>query len=249
MENFEHPLVKEATIHLKQMIEAGARSHADYISPEKYRELLEAEGPLKGKKIVELGAGIVRIGRNAIETNYEEALVEKGAVLIPVDLIDETIKTWNITRGQDAIKVAPLQADILKLPFPDESIDGCVSANVVNFYPTLENPDCHLFAYKLLREAHRVVKKGGFIIISSFGYTKTTHMSGAVTYNNRILEHQIVTPSEIKHMALQLGFSSVEEIPLEEEELSNSTRKMNANLGKDIKRKEILYACGFLLKK
>ncbi len=252
MENrngFENPLAQKAAVHLKEMMEQGMHSHADYVSPETYRSIIDKQGDLRGKKIVELGSGIVRIGLHPIETNYEEALVGKGATLIPVDVVEETIKTWNITKDQEMLKVAPLQADILKLPFPDESIDGCISANVVNFYPTIENPDCHVFAYRLLKESHRVLKKGGFIIVSSFGYTRTTHKNGAVTYNNKIQEYQTVRASELRHMAHQIGFSDIEEVPLSEEQLRNATKMMNAKLPEGVAKKEIEEACGFLFRK
>jgi SAM-dependent methyltransferase len=150
----------------------GNIPNIDYLSPDTYKRIIDQQGNLEGKKIIEVGAGIIRIQDSPYPTGYEESLVGKKSLLIPVDVIWENVQTWNLAKVQKNVRIAPVQADGLKLPFPDESVDGCISVNLINMYPTIQNPDSHEFANKLIREIYRTLRKGGFVIISSFGYTK-----------------------------------------------------------------------------
>ncbi len=68
-------------------------------------------------------------------------------------------------------------ADILKLPFPDESFDVVIAANVIHL---LDDP------YKALSELDRVCRPGGKLIIPTYvnkekakGFDKTIDKAGA----------------------------------------------------------------------
>lgn len=99
-------------------------------------------GPLRGRRIVDLGCG---------PGFYTEALRDVGAEVIPVDRDpDEMRLVGEPPEGA-------LLADAGDLPLGDESMDGAFCSNLLEHTPATE---------PILREIERVLRPGGFAYIS-----------------------------------------------------------------------------------
>lgn len=246
MDRPEIQIDPELITHLEARIKEGKRYNDDYVSPETYVSIFDKLGDLKGKKILDLGAGLVQIGAPH-GTFYLPAVERKGATLIPVDFEFSNIITWKIQQ-MDEGQIAPLQADAFDLPFKDGTVDGAIVVNLLNLHWSSRGLNNHFQAGKLLREIARVTKKPGFVIISNFGYFGSVHENGKITYNNDIPEDQILPASEIRQLSEQNGFT-VEPIPLDQSRMTNSFNNLNQQRAEDVERVEIVEPSALLLRK
>lgn len=250
-ENIEERLTPEQRValeHLKTEIREGnAGYNDDYVSPETYQRVFNQLGDLRGKKVADLGAGIVGL-RAPFASFQTPILLDRGAMVIPIDQRQESVRTWNVYHGEIE-HVAPLTANFFHLPFENESLDGIASANTVNLHWSAYGQDSHAYVRLFLEEMARVIKKGGFSIISSFGYYKRTHLDGHISYNNDITEEQILTASELRQAASQMGFTEISDIALDPKRIAISTKTLNERKPNDVSKIEVIEPAAFLLKK
>lgn len=104
------------------------------------------------------------------------AVAGKCRKLVATDYSEGMLKQTRKKCGSFS-NVEIRSADILKLPFPDESFDVVIAANVIHL---LDNP------YKALSELDRVCRPGGKLIIPTYvnkekakGFDKTIDKAGA----------------------------------------------------------------------
>ena len=229
-------------------LEGKVWNHPDFISRKTYEELFDKLGVKKGDKILDSGAGFIHLTDFASE--YPAALSERGVTLVPVDVEEAQMKSWMLLpreREDENDSVAhPVRADILKLPFADETFEGAMSLNVVN---SLKDKK---YLPLLLVELYRALKPGGFVIISTFGYYKTTTKDGKVSYNNKISPEAIITPEEIKKAAQESGFTKIEDVPLDAELIKRETeyaRKFSTQKVENFEDLEMVEPAGILIRK
>lgn len=97
---------------------------------------------------LEVGAGTGEISK---------ALLEKGHNVVATDISSKMVKEIQRKLG-----IKTYVCDAEKLPFPDSSFDTIVAAEVIYY---LDHPE------KFVTEAHRVLKPGGQLLISSANNT------------------------------------------------------------------------------
>lgn len=108
---------------------------------------LRREEPLQ--KVLECGCG---------SGYFTRILAERSSQVLATDLSGEMLEAAMIRLG-GCPNVRLEEADCANLPFPDERFDTVVLANVLH---TLPNP------LKALREARRVVRQNGLVIVFSY---------------------------------------------------------------------------------
>jgi len=99
----------------------------------------------KSGKIVEAGCGLGR---------YVKNLSERGYNIEGIEYSEETVRM--VKEKDAALKV--IQADVLKMPYQTNSIDGIISLGVVEHFV--------LGPHEALREMYRVLKPEGIAIIT-----------------------------------------------------------------------------------
>ncbi len=221
-------------------------SNSDFISVATYHSIF-SRFDLKGKKIIDVGSGFIPISSQAAP--YTKGLPAKGLTLVPVDINELRAKSWHLANptepspGQTMVR--PVQGDMFKLPFKDDSFDGGVSINTLNIAKTTEQ------AVEILMEIHRVLKPGGFLILSSFGYYEFTD-GEKLYHNNDFTEDEMIDGRVVGSLARNLGFSGIENINLDPEKIKAEERKVaeaqSHKLKREVKAKAVL-PFGLLLRK
>jgi|CXWL01.1.fsa_nt_gi SAM-dependent methyltransferase len=228
------------------------RINADFVSVDTYRSLFSSLD-LRGKTIVNVGAGSA-IGDSysgvspimeALDANDEEV------VCIPVDNQHPRTKSWDLLDTDDphregAVILAPVTADATTLPFQESSIDGYISTNLIN-EPRPEESEV-TFVKSLFSEAYRVLKSGGFLIVSSFGYFWWKTEEGEILYNDSIDVEEMVTVEQIERYIREVGFSQVESIPLDTKEMQKAVQDRRARKQGAVDA-GVVEACAFLARK
>ena len=120
------------------------RIHGPYLFRYEVTEKLLPEN-CKGLKILELGGGIAELTKR---------LIGKGANVTFVDLSEKNIEKAK-TLGVETHKI---DLNIGLKEFENEKFDGVIILDVIEHIVTAEN---------LLAEISRVLKKGGFVILST----------------------------------------------------------------------------------
>jgi 2-polyprenyl-3-methyl-5-hydroxy-6-metoxy-1,4-benzoquinol methylase len=120
------------------------------------RKKLLNSGSLDNKKILEIGCGrggfalylssISGPHTEIVAADFSQAAVDKGKAF---------------ARSQDISNITWTQADIQKIPFPDEYFDIVISCETIEHVP---NP------LQGVRELARVLKKGGSLILTTPNY-------------------------------------------------------------------------------
>lgn len=106
------------------------------------RSIAEFPFPLRGRRVLDLGAG---------PGYYSRAMRQLGATVVPVDLGDE-----NIDRARSA-GLQPVLCDGTRLPFPDRSFDGVLCSNMLEHTPT---------PLRIFDEIERILRPGGWAWVS-----------------------------------------------------------------------------------
>lgn len=221
------------------LIEHGHKffHNADFVSVDTYEKLFRGFD-LNDKTIVNVGADFSIHDPSSIEVNpMTEALsvINPKCTIIPLDYSHTRTKSWLLldTKGanNDNIHLEPVTGDATSLPFQDSSLDGYLSSNLIN-EPRGKETEL-TFVRKMIGEAYRVLKPGGFLVITSFGYFWYKLEDGTIIYNDNVDIDEIVEKEMVKTIFEKVGFSAVTEIHLDkkaitEAVLGRSKRRMDA---------------------
>ena len=183
----------------------GFHYNLDFVSPEMYQALFDKLA-VDGKTIIDLGAGLAPIEYTDARSTYTDILEGRGVRLIPIDSNMPSIQSWRLMQRESEFPedthVRPVQADARALPLQPNSVDGAISANLLNHFT--EHAREHV--RKILEEAFRVIKPGGFFIISTFGYACILDSQGNMRVNNNIPMTEFITRKIIEEEARRIGF-------------------------------------------
>lgn len=106
----------------------------------------------EGEIVLDLGSGA------GFDAFLASPKVGKSGKVIGVDMTDEMLaKAKENARKGNYTNVEFRKGDIEKLPVDDDSVDAIISNCVINLTPDKE---------KVFKEAHRVLKKGGRLMVS-----------------------------------------------------------------------------------
>lgn len=227
-------------------------TNVDFVSPKTYAEYLKKE-KVTGENIAVVGAGFPFAGgqfNSTIETLSK--LENGGAMLIPIGIKENRARSWLLPDrdekpGEKGFEIAPVVADATKLPFAENSLGGYISTNLVN-EPYKDESEIR-FVRKMLNEAYRVLKPGGFLIISSFGYFRYETADGTVVYNDGIEAEEIVPEEVVERLLREAGFQIVEPMPLDHEEILRAIKNRKEKNPFPYAKTNIQDACAFFAKK
>jgi ubiquinone/menaquinone biosynthesis C-methylase UbiE len=234
----------------------GFSYNADFISAKTYGELFDELGVTSEKKmtVIDVGAGVVPLGEKKYSTAYAEEIDERGVRLVPIDMNETRVRTWQLLPDGPQFEgdsyAQPVVADALHLPFQDSSVDGSISINLLNGFRS----NCKENASRALSEIYRVLKPGGFLIISTYGYYRIVKKDGSEEYSDDFKPEDFVDAEFIKNSARELGFSSVKEVELSQKKIKESVsywteKKKTAKGGENIDRIDCVDSVGLLFKK
>lgn len=221
----------------------------DFVSIPTYETILKTLD-LHDKKIVNVGAGF---SLRAEADHFTTALqnVAENITLFPVDYNHARTTSWLLLDSQnedkevnDTIHLEPVTADATKLPFEDSSMHGYASVNLVN-EPRLEEYN-HIFVEKLLQEAFRILKDGGFILLSSFGYNRYLEQDGTERFNDSMDREDIITSTELQELLVRVGFKNIQSLPIDGnavEQKIKDLKKQEEEIGAEVSIEE---ACAYL---
>ncbi len=109
--------------------------------------VFEVLGNVKGKRVLEVGAGT---GRDSF------TLAKAGATVFVLDYADAAIDIVKRLNQQNEAKVIPVQGDAFALPFADNSIDIVFHQGLLEHFRDPEG---------IVAENFRVLKPGGIAVI------------------------------------------------------------------------------------
>ena len=123
--------------------------HEYYSNTDRVLRNLAKVTDLKGKKVLEIGAGT---GRDSLN------LINLGAEVYQLDYAMNALKLMKEVADESGLKVYLIGGDAFNLPFPDETFDIVFHQGLLEHFrePTATN---------LLKENARIVKKGGILLI------------------------------------------------------------------------------------
>lgn len=226
------------------------RYNADFIARDTYAKVFDRLRVNDGT-MLDLGAGLVPLGQNMGSSSYTEELAKRHVHIIPVDRSQLAIHTWKVAPRVDdgeTSYASPIQADVNNLPIKDASVDGAISINYLNSFEKKARESVQNF----LREAYRVIKPGGFLIISTFGYTCSLSSRGELSVNNRIPFDEFVTSAMVEEEARKIGFAAAEKIPLDKADIDRMRARWlrrDQDRGEDVTAILMEEPIGLLLRK
>jgi SAM-dependent methyltransferase len=143
----------EWTTHSRTQLD----SQEDQTSEKQFRENTRIDPEeLRGKLVLDAGCGMGR---------YAEVASRHGARVIGMDLSRAVESARLNLAGRENVQI--LQANLLKLPFPDQTFDFIYSIGVLHHTPSCETT---------FRGLVRLLKPGGTIVIWLYqGYNRTSY--------------------------------------------------------------------------
>lgn len=218
--------ITEKSEYIKNNAENFFRN-IDFVSVATYTELFTTLD-LDNKTVLDVGAGYSIAPTDLKVPPMIVALqkVNPKVTLIPFDYNHNRSKSWLLldsAENSDNIKLEPVTGDATSLPFADSTLDGYISSNLIN-EPTATDSELH-FVHKLFQEAYRVLKPGGFLIITSFGYFYWELNSGATLCNDNIDTEEIVTKEQVAKLLAQAGFITQQDLPLDTSLMSSTIKE------------------------
>lgn len=228
MEKFEHEGEKHWETFGKS-VELLPRRYFDFVSAEKYRELL-GKYDLQNKKVIDIGAGypapkaLSEKELSPLASELQEILENCGAKIIAVDVAEDPLKAQK-NSGRESVLGSAFQ-----LPFKDESIDG--GAIILNIFNSsfkgeggseifITPEECG----KILQEVHRILQKDKFAIVNNYGYL-LAEMDKLIKFMGPE-ENEIIMPEIIEKMAKEAGFRDVKNIPLDKSRIKLADKFIN----------------------
>lgn len=124
------------------------RKRKPTIHKKQFKKMKKTIGNLKGKKVLEVGAG----------TGLDSLYLAKKYKTIPycIDFSDESIKRIKENFRKENIKYRVVKADIRHIPFPSNYFDVVFSNGVLEHF---KNP------IKILKEQKRILKNNGLLVV------------------------------------------------------------------------------------
>lgn len=160
------------------------------------RNLLKI-GDLRGKRILEIGAGT---GRDSFP------LIRHGAQVVQLDYADNSLRILKRLADDLQLPAIIVGGDTFQLPFPDETFD-------VVFHQGLLEHFRYVQAEALLKENIRVLKKGGVLLVDVpqryHPYTLAKHLLMALNKWFAGWERSF-SVGELKSLLLSLGLTPVQ---------------------------------------
>ncbi len=123
--------------------------HDVYSNADRILRNLIAVTDLKGKSILEVGAGTGRDGFG---------LARLGAEVFQLDYVESSLAIVRTLSRQEGIRVHLVQGDAFTLPFPDLTFDVVFHQGLLEHFKEDE-------AQRLLSENVRVLRHGGFLLV------------------------------------------------------------------------------------
>lgn len=206
-------------LKMQEGVSEGFHLNTNPVAAETYRRLFK-KLVYPGDIVVNLGTGVaIDVSGNLNYLNKEivDACEEKGARLIAIDLGHTNLVTHNYLKEVTGnTSLHPVEADAMQLPLAAESVRGIVSSNLIN----CPNPEFSITEQgkKIIDEAWRVLRPGGFLLLSSFGYKIISKdVSGKIIYNNDLREDDILTLKDIEVILSKQGFIDIAELDVDDE--------------------------------
>jgi ubiquinone/menaquinone biosynthesis C-methylase UbiE len=120
-----------------------------YSNTDRVLRNLEKVVDLKGKKVLEVGAGT---GRDSF------ALVGRGAEVYQLDYSENALRIITSIAKQENLPVRPLCGDAFELPFRDGTFDIVMHQGLLEHFREQD-------ASNLIKENVRVLKRGGVLLV------------------------------------------------------------------------------------
>jgi ubiquinone/menaquinone biosynthesis C-methylase UbiE len=174
---------------------------ADYDKKEKYlnsfekSKLIPLLGDIKGKNILDVGAGT---GRAAAP------LAKMGAEVTALDVSEQMLKELKKKNS----KIETVVGDAESLPFPDKSFDAVVAAFLIVH---LKDPA------RFFDEAYRVLKDGGMLVISNINQKEPPEVKTSAGVIK--IESYYHRPEKIREILESLAYDIKNEIFVKENDV------------------------------
>lgn len=175
---------------------------ADYDRKESYLDSFEKDkllpmlGDLKGKKVLDVGAGTGRLAMR---------LVRSGAEVLALDVSKEMLGVLNM-KSQN--KIETMLGDAERLPFGSEVFDFVIASFLIVH---LKSPQ------RFFDEAYRVLKLGGKFLVTNINQKRPPEIK---TKQGMIeIESYYHRPEKVKEMLEDLAFGIEKEVFVREGEV------------------------------
>jgi SAM-dependent methyltransferase len=168
--------------------------------------------PLGEQAVLEAGSGT---------GNYLQALLPELGSLVGVDSSEQMLEQARATMTGD---VELMQGNVLKLSMGDESFDAVLSNQVIHHLdegpgaddePAAWPPSEHAGITRFLREAHRVLRRGGALVLN-FSHPQQVRdgfwWSDLIPAAVERFAYRLPTPDRLRQMLASAGFDVVLEV-------------------------------------
>lgn len=220
-------------------------NNPDFVSPDTYGRIFDSANLKQGDTVLDIGAGYIHVLE---DYSYTSKIENRGLILIPIDEDVERLQSWMLhpyqARKENETVVRPVHSDAADMPFADGTVAFALSINLINA------PESVHTAEDIIADTYRVLKPEGQMLISSFGYFRIKNPDGSIEYNNGFSEDQFITADDVRSIAENIGFASVEDVPQSQEAIDSEFGLVQESLKKEGKELvEIIHHFALLLKK
>ena len=174
---------------------AGYDKKEKYLNSFEKNKLIPLLGEVKGKTILDVGAGT---GRTSV------VLAKMGAEVTALDVSEQMLK--ELTKKNAKIKT--VVGDAESLPFPDKSFDVVVSAFLIVH---LKDPT------RFFDEAYRVLKDGGLLVVTNINQKEPPEVKTPAGIIK--IESYYHRPEKIREILESLAFEIKDEIIVKENDV------------------------------
>ena len=135
-------------MHWREMTSRSLR-HFNAHQQARYEVALQALGDIKGKTVVDLGAG---------DGALTSLLVKRGAKVIAIDNEPAGVELAKQIFAKEKLEAEFIVGSVEEIPLPDASADAVISCDVIEH---LDKRDRHV------AEAARILKPGGVLVVTT----------------------------------------------------------------------------------